>query len=183
MTKQPILKTNRLILRPFTLSDASDVQRLAGDKDIASTTLLISHPYLDGMAEEWINKHREEFENGKQITFAIILREENCLLGAIGLSDIDHEHETAEVGYWIGKPYWNQGYCTEAAKAILKYCFEVLKLNRVYARHFKRNTASGRVMQKIGMKYEGCLRQHFKKWGKYEDSEMYGILKDEFVAN
>jgi ribosomal-protein-alanine N-acetyltransferase len=63
---------------------------------------------------------------------------------------------------------------------VLKYAFDELKLNRVHARHFKRNPASGRVMQKVGMKHEGCLRQHFKKWGNYEDSEMYGILRKEF---
>jgi len=183
MKDYPILLTRRLILRPFTLEDAPEVQRLAGDKDIASTTLHIPHPYEDGMAEEWISKHQEQFEKREQITFAIVHREEKYLIGAIGLSGISEEHEKAEVGYWIGKPYWNQDYCTEAAQAILKYSFEVLKLNRVYARHFKRNLASGRVMRKLGMKHEGCLRQHFKKWENYEDSEMYGILREEFSGS
>lgn len=180
MTEPPLLKTKRLILRPFTLADAPQVQRLAGDKDIAATTLHIPHPYEDGMAEEWISKHPGEFEKGEQITFAITHREEKYLIGAIGLSSISQEHETGEVGYWIGKPYWNQGYCTEATKAVLKYAFDVLRLNRIHARHFKRNPASGRVMQKAGMRHEGCLRQHYKKWGNYEDSELYGILKMEF---
>jgi len=117
------------------------------------------------------------------VTFAIVHREEKYLVGAIGLSGISKEHETAEVGYWIGKPYWNQGYCTEAVKAVLKYSFDVLKLHRIHARHFKSNPASGRVMQKSGMKYEGCLRQHFKKWGNYEDSELYGILREEFSGS
>jgi len=183
MTERPILKTEHLILRPFILEDAPAVQRLAGDKDIASTTLRIPHPYEDGIAEVWISKHQEELEKGEQVTFAIAHREEQYLIGAIGLSGISQEHETAEVGYWIGKPYWNQGYCTEAVEAMLQYAFEELKLNRVYARHFKRNPASGRVMQKVGMKHEGCLRQHFKKWGDYEDSEMYGILRQEFCGS
>lgn len=180
MTERPLLKIKRLILRPFKLEDAPEVQRLAGDKDIASTTLHIPHPYENGMAEEWISKHQAEFEKGEQVTFAITHREEKYLIGAIGLSGISQEHETAEVGYWIGKPYWNQGFCTEATAAVLKYAFDVLKLHRVYARHFRRNPASGRVMQKAGMKYEGCLRQHFKKWGNFEDSELYGILREEF---
>ncbi|UCE04405.1 MAG: GNAT family N-acetyltransferase [bacterium] len=183
MEKHLILQTNRLILRLFTLEDAPAVQRLAGEKDIAATTLHIPHPYEDGMAEEWIGKHQEEYEKGEQVTFAIVHREEKYLVGAIGLSGIREEHERAEIGYWIGKPYWNQDYCTEAVKAVLQYSFDVLKLNRVYARHFKRNPASGRVMQKVGMKYEGCLRQHFKKWGNFEDSEMYGILREEFCGS
>ncbi len=59
----------------------------------------------------------------------------------------------------------NRGYCTEAAEAVVWYGFEVLGLNRIYACHFKRNPASGRVVRKIGMTHEGCLRQHVKKWG------------------
>ena len=79
-----------------------------------------------------------------------------------------------------GRLYWEQGYCTEAAEAVLRYGFEVLGLNRIESRHFKRNPASGRVMQKIDMKHEGLLRQAYKKWGKYEDWEIYAILKDEY---
>lgn len=180
MDKFPILKSKRLVLRQFTLADAADIQRFAGDRDVASTTSNIPHPYLDGMAEEWISKHQVEFEQGKQVTFAIAKRQDNKLIGAIGLSSIDHEHEVAEIGYWIAKQYWNQGYCTEAGRMVLKFGFEVLGLNRIHARHFKRNPASGKVMKKMGMILEGCFRQHFKKWGNFEDVVLYGILKHEF---
>ena len=95
---------------------------------------------------------------------------------------IDKQNNSAELGYWIGKPYWNSGYATEASRAVLKYGFEVLGLNRIHASHFRRNPASGRIMEKIGMKYEGCLRQHFKKWGKFEDLETYGILRSEYAT-
>lgn len=183
MTERPLLKTERLILRPFTLEDALEVQRLAGDKDIAATTLFIPHHYEDGVAEEWIGKHQEEFDKGEVITFAIVHREDKFLVGAIALSDIKKEYETASMGYWIGKPFWNQGYCTEAAHAVLKYGFEVLNLNKIHAHHFKRNPASGKVMLKLGMRYEGCLRQHVKKWGKFEDIEAYGILREEFCGS
>ena len=88
----------------------------------------------------------------------------------------------AELGYWIGKPYWGQGYCTEAARATLDFGFEQLGLNRIFAHHFARNPASGRVMQKIGMTREGRLRQHVKKWDAFEDLELYGILKDHWAA-
>ena len=180
MTEFPILKSERLILRQFTLADAADIQRFAGDRDVASTTSTIPHPYLDGMAEEWISKHQKEFEEGTQVTFAIANQQENNLIGAIGLSSIDREHEVAEIGYWIGKPFWNQGYCTEAGRTMLKFSFEVLGLNRIHARHFKRNPASGNVLKKMGMTLEGCFRQHYKKWGNFEDIVLYGILKHEF---
>jgi len=177
----PTIKTEHLILRPLVLSDASEVQRLAGDRDIASTIVNIPHPYEDGMAEEWISSHQERFDRGKLVNFAITRRVKGVLIGCVDLT-IAKSFERAELGYWIGKPYWNQGYCTEAAQAVLKHAFKVLGLNRIYATYFTRNPASGRVMQKIGMKYEGCLRQHVKKWGRFEDLKSYGILRSEYTG-
>jgi [ribosomal protein S5]-alanine N-acetyltransferase len=178
MGEQPTIKTRNLTLRPFNLSDATDVQRLAGDKDIASTTLNIPHPYEDGMAEQWISTHKDIFEKGKGVIFAIVDNQDR-LIGTIGLC-FELAHERAELGYWIGKPYWNKGYCTEAAQAIIKYGFEELGFNRINASHITRNPASGIVMQKIGMKHEGTLREHIKKWGLFEDIEDYAILKREY---
>ncbi len=182
MTEHPTIETGRLILRPFTLADATDVQRLVGDRDIASTTINIPHPYEDGMAEEWIRAQEQKFERGESVGFAITHGKQGYLIGAIGLT-LTSDHDRAEIGYWIGKPYWNQGHCTEAASSVLKYGFEILGLNRIYATHFSRNPASGRVMQKIGMKHEGHLRQHIKKWGHYEDFETYAILRSDYDAS
>ena len=182
MTKRPTLKTKRLILRPHTLNDAKELQRLIGDRAIADTTLSVPHPYEDGMAEEWIGSRQESFDKGEGVEFAITNRQEGYLIGGIGLK-LDKANARAELGYWIGKPYWNQGYCTEAAQAVVKYGFKVLGLNRIHAHHMTRNPASGRVMQKIGMKHEGRLRQHFKgRWGQFDDWETYGILRSEYLA-
>lgn len=177
-TSLPTLETKRLILRPFNIDDASEVQKLAGDREIAKTTLNIPYPYEDGMAEEWINTHQEAFKKGKIFTLAIVHKQENYLIGAIGLT-INKEFEHGEIGYWIGKPYWGKGYCTEATNDVLNYGFNKLELNRIFARHMKNNPASGRVMQKVGMKLEGTLKQHVKKWGEFQDILYYGILKDE----
>ena len=86
------------------------------------------------------------------------------------------------MGYWVGAPYWGRGYCTEAARAILRYGFEELGLHRIHAQHFARNPASGRVMQKIGMVYEGRQHEHVRKWDRFEDSDLYGILASDWVA-
>ena len=182
MKEYPALTTERLLLRGFTLNDAKEVQKLAGDRDVASSTLNIPHPYPDRAAEEWISTHREKFEKGSGVVFAITTKDSpHELVGAISL-EIEILHQRAELGYWVGRPYWNKGYATEAAKALLKYGFEELTLNRIYSNHFTRNPASGRVMQKIGMKYEGCLHEHIKKWDVFEDVEMYGVLKKEYKA-
>ena len=180
MKQQPTIETRRLILRPYLMEDATELQRLIGERDVVSTMTNVPHPYEDGMAEEWIGGRRESFEKGKTADFAITHRQEGFFIGGISLSDIDQQSERAEIGYWIGKPYWRKGYSTEAAKAIVKYGFEALGLNRINGRHFGNNPASGRVLRKIGMKHEGCQLQAYKKWGKLEDFELYGILRSEY---
>jgi [ribosomal protein S5]-alanine N-acetyltransferase len=179
MTGQPTLETPRLLLRPFRMADAEEVQRLAGDRAVADTTLNIPHPYEDGLAEKWIGNHRDWFDLGEQAVFAITLRPAGTLMGCVGLR-INRDDQRAELGYWIGRPYWGQGYCTEAAQAVLAFGFKRLALNRIYAHHFVRNPASGRVMQKLGMSREGRLRQHVRKWGTFEDLELYGILRHQW---
>ena len=176
----PSLETEHLILRPFHLEDAAEVQRLARDRSIADTTLNIPHPYMDGMAEEWISKHQPLFKDGKGVTFAITRKADGSLIGAISLMGMVRGHQ-AELGYWISQPYWSQGFCTEAGAAVLRYAFSELDLVRVHACHLARNPASGRIMRKLGMRHEGVRRQHVKKWDKFEDSVVFGILKAEWL--
>jgi RimJ/RimL family protein N-acetyltransferase len=176
MTEQPTLTTERLVLRPLRLEDAAEVQRLAGDREVAATTLRIPHPYLDGMAEEWLSALPARYQQGEAVVFAITRTEDGGLLGAIGL-EITRAHERAEIGYWIGRPYWGNGYCTEAAKAGAAYAFDVLGLHRITARHIEHNDASGRVLRNIGMKYEGHQVQEIKKWGRFKDLILYGMVR------
>jgi RimJ/RimL family protein N-acetyltransferase len=175
---QPTLKTERLILRPFLPADAPLVQILAGDKDVASTTRLLPHPYPDGLAEKWIASLPVRYQQGDGVSFAITLKE-GALIGSIGLALSLADHH-AEMGYWIGKPYWNTGYCTEAAAAVLQFAFDTLDLERIFAKYMGKNPASGRVMAKLGMTQEGILRHHRCKWGQFEDLIVCGILRSEW---
>ena len=181
MKTSPILHTERLILRSFRLEDAADVQRLASDPDVASTTDAIEHPYQDGTPEEWIQWYHEWFEDGERTNFAVTLRTDGMLIGTVELVLRIHlPYNDAELGYWIGKPYWNRGYCTEAAKAVVAYGFREHDVDLIYAYYFKRNPASGRVLEKIGMHYAEYIpkdpERHF-----FEDAIQYRILKSEFV--
>ncbi|HEX8274993.1 MAG TPA: GNAT family N-acetyltransferase [Longimicrobiaceae bacterium] len=178
---QPVLAGARLDLRPFRPGDAPAVQALAGAREIADTTLTIPHPYGDGLAEQWIATHAPAWAAGARASFAVVERASGQLVGAIGLA-LRPEHARAEMGYWIGLPFWNRGYATEAAALLLGFGFEELGLHRVHARHFARNPQSGRVMRKLGMRHEGRLRQHVRRWGSPEDLEQYGILRDEWRA-
>jgi ribosomal-protein-alanine N-acetyltransferase len=173
-----VIECERLRLRPFTLADAPEVARLAGDRLIAETTLTIPHPYPPGAAEAWIGRHHEEAEQGNALNLALEGRDDGAVLGAIGLR-LEPEHGRAEIGYWIGVPYWRNGYATEATRALIAYAFDELGLNRVYAYHFIGNPASGRVLEKAGMRFEGTRRQHTRKGNAFLDSHLYAILRSD----
>lgn len=178
--EQPVLRGTRLVLRPFRVDDALVVQQLAGAREIADTTLSIPHPYPDGAAEEWISTHAEAWTAGQQVHYAITSSDDE-MFGAMSLGAIVHDQGWAEMGYWVGVPYWNNGYCTEAGRLLLKLAFHELGLHRVYAVHLVRNPSSGRVMQKLGMRPEGVHRDAIKKWGKFEDVVRYAILAPEWA--
>jgi ribosomal-protein-alanine N-acetyltransferase len=179
MTLQPTLRTSRLTLRPFVPSDAPAVQRLAGAREVALNTLTIPHPYPEGAAEGWIASQRDEYENGMLHNFAIVAAGE--VVGSIGL--MMKGQRIAEIGYWIGVPYWGRGYASEAGEELIRHGFEDLGFERIFAGYYARNAASGRVLQKLGMVYEGTLRRHVCKWGEYLDVVYYGLVRDEWLSS
>lgn len=171
----PTLMTQRLTLRAYTPDDALVLHRLINDPAIASTALNIPHPYELAMAETFIAQQARQREAGESLSLGIFLSRGLIFIGGAGL-DLTPRHAAAELGYWIGRPYWGQGYCTEAGRALLRYAFDTLGLHRVEAWHFSRNPASGRVMQKLGMRHEGHCRQRLRKLNQFEDVELYAIL-------
>jgi RimJ/RimL family protein N-acetyltransferase len=177
----PSLTTPRLVLRPFRSSDGSDVERLAGVWEVADTTLNIPHPYPEGGGAGWIKTHAATWKKGTSLTLAIVLRDTpEKLIGAVSL-EIAREHARGELGYWIALDEWGHGYATEAARAVAAFGFEKLELHRIQARHFTRNEASGRVMQKLGMQFEGGIREGYLRWGRFEDVSCYGVLAHEWA--
>ncbi|PYQ29566.1 MAG: GNAT family N-acetyltransferase [Acidobacteria bacterium] len=174
--KRPTLRTQRLTLRPHALEDAPAIQRLCGAYEVALNTLMIPHPYPDGAAEQWIAKQQEDFDADRTVNFAI---DDGEVAGGIGL--VMKGDGIAEIGYWIAVPFWNRGYASEAAIEVVRYGFEERNLVRIFAQHFGRNAASGRVLQKAGMQYEGTLRRHLKKWDEYVDLVCYGVLREEWL--
>ena len=171
----PTLSTARLVLRPFALADAPEVQRLAGVREIAATTLKMPHPYPDGVAEAWISTHGSAWAERRTLTLAVTLGGDGTLIGTVGLTLV-MEDRRAELGYWIGVPWWNRGFATEASRAVVDFGFGCLGLHRIMARHLARNPSSGRVMEKLGMTKEGVLRHHVLKWGEFEDLVVYAVL-------
>ncbi len=179
MSATPTLQTSRLLLGGFDPADAPDLRRLAGAREIADTTVAIPHPYDLDHALAWIGHQRRESVRGRAINFAIRLLPGSPLIGCAGLRDIDREHLQAELGFWIGLEWWGHGYAREAAVAGIRFGFEQLGLNRIYAHHMARNPAAGQVLLHAGMQREGLLRQRVKKWGVYEDVVLYAILRED----
>ena len=181
----PALRTTRLVLRPFVAADAPIVQAFAGARAIADTTLSIPHPYPEGGAAAWIASHADARARGLAVQYAITFAdthadtEADSFIGTVSLG-IDRNADLAEMGYWIGEPHWGYGYCTEAALRLLQFAFTDIGLNRVYARYLSRNEASGRVLRKLGMRHEGTLRQHVRKWDVLEDIHVLGVLAVEW---
>ena len=177
MSTQPTLETPRLKLRPYTEADIPELLPLIGTREVAATTLRIAHPYTEQDARAFLQLAKEP----DKLWLAITLHSDGRQIGGIGLR-IEKRHQHAELGYWLGVPFWGRGYATEAATEILRYGFETLALHRIFASHFKHNSASGRILTKIGMSYEGCQREHLLKWDRFVDSELYGILRREWEA-
>ena len=175
------LETERLILRPPSLLDVPRCCELGGEFEVAKGTLTMPHPYTEEAAAAFIDSTKLGWEKLSPCIFAIVHKDAQALIGMIGVHT-RAEHKHADLGYWIGIPYWNQGYATEAAQRAVDWGFQQLGLNRLYAEHFGTNPASGRVMQKIGMKYEGTLRQHYIRFGEVQDAVIYGILRSEWEA-
>jgi ribosomal-protein-alanine N-acetyltransferase len=180
VSARPTLRTARLLLGGFVLDDAAELQRLAGTREIADTTLAIPHPYHMEDALSWIERQNSDEGEPGAANFAIRLLPQRQLIGSICLRDIDTQHGQAELGFWIGKDWWSQGYAREAARAVIQFGFESLNLNRICAHHMARNPASGRVLLAAGMQREGVLRQRVQKWGVYEDLVVYAVLRDDW---
>lgn len=169
------MTTNRLLLRLFQKSDAGAVTKLCNNYNIYKNTLYLPYPYQLKDALSWIEQHHNNFDANKLYEFAVTDKESGELYGAIALSN-NQKSNNGEMAYWIGEEYWGNGYATEAGLAIVQFAFEEKKYHKVFARHFNSNPASGRVLQKLGMKKEGILIEHVKKENQYEDLVYYGIV-------
>lgn len=175
-TAVPVLQTERLTLRPFAPADADRLQSLLSDGRIAEGTLRIPHPYPAGAAIEWISTLPGLWQAGTMAVWAVVRRADDVLVGSYSLR-IRASHHRAEVGYWVAREVWGQGVATEAARAVLVFGFDTLNLHRIDAHYFVENPASGRVLEKAGMRHEGRLRGAVFRDGVPRDLELCAMLR------
>lgn len=178
------LETKRLILRKHKKGDWKDLVEGIGNYDVAKMLATVPYPYTKKDAEEYIQKRNKKWKE-KPVTdydFAIELKSEKKLIGAIGLHKINFFHGVGTTGSWINKKYWRNGYNTEAKIAINDFAFNKLGLRRIESGAFPNNKASNAVQLYIGYKFEGIKRHNIKclATGKINSENMYGLMKEEW---
>ena len=176
-----LLETPRLILRKFKYTDSNNMFKNWGS-DPKVTKYLSWQTHKDIKDSEdiiklWISK----YEDNRVYNWVIELKDTNEVIGNISIVKLEDIHEACEIGYCISSKYWNKGITTEAFKAIIKYLFEEIGVNRICAKHDINNVASGKVMEKCGMVYEGTLREVQIRNTMFSSLAVYSILKKEWV--
>ncbi|MBC6316780.1 GNAT family N-acetyltransferase [Listeria grandensis] len=176
LVEHQIIHTERLILRPITLADAKGMFEYASDEE-NTRFVFDTHPSIE-ITRQKIAEYFVASPIGK---YGIELAETGKLIGGIDIR-IDPMNRSGCLGYILNRDYWSKGYMVEAGHAILDLAFQTLQLERVYAMHDVRNPASGKVMQRLGMSYEGTLRKSRYVKEEFVDDAYYAILKEEYSA-
>jgi len=179
-SRLPVLETKRLRLRPLRMQDARDIFSYASDPDVARYVLWEPHQSL-GDTRSYIRYVRSLYRRGLPSSWAVEELSSGRVIGTIGFMWYSESCQSVELGYSFSREYWNQGYATEALRVVLDSAFASLPLNRAEAQHDIRNPASGRVMEKCGMRKEGILRQRIRNKGEWVDVALYSVLREERI--
>ncbi|MBO4884304.1 MAG: GNAT family N-acetyltransferase [Clostridia bacterium] len=177
----PPIETERLVLRRLEMNDAPDIFNYGRDPEVARHVLWEAYESVSE-SRSYIRTMQRRYRLGEPSSWGIELKSEGRVVGTIGYMWYQEEHSSAEVGYSLARDQWNRGLMTEALSAVIRHSFEVLHLNRVEAQHELTNPASGEVMKKCGMQYEGTLRERLRNKGRYVDVALYAILRSEYAA-
>lgn len=171
------LETARLCLRKFNELDIDAVYKYGSDQRVLKD---IEWAGIATKAEAKISI--DEYYLSRKGIYAIALKDSDLCIGAIDIR-IDETNDKASFGYILDYDYWNHGYMSEALQCVLQHCFKDLNINRMEAIHYKTNPASGKVMKKCGMVFEGIGIQELKTKGKYRDVVHYGITKEMWLKD
>ena len=177
----PVLETPDLIIRPMHMRDARDIFAYASDPQVSRFVLWDPHRTLAD-TRAYIRYVRHGYRWGRPSSWAIVCKANSRVIGSIGIMAWSPVHHAAEIGYSLSREYWNRGLTTQALCTVIHSLFTALPdLNRLEAQHDIRNPASGRVMEKCGMKYEGILRSRLYNKNEFVDVALYAILRSDLL--
>ena len=175
-----MIETDRLIIRKMQRSDAEDMYEYACLDKVTQFLLWKAHPGID-YTRAYLSSIQKHYRDGSYFDYAVILKEENKMIGTCGFSRIEKQENCAEIGYVINPAYHNKGYATEAALAVMRLGFCDMGFNRIEGRYMVKNTASRKVMERCGMTFEGVFREMMLVKGRYEDIGICSCLRREFI--
>jgi len=173
------LKTTRLTLRRIELDDAEMMfANWANDDEVTHYLRWQTHQTVEdtkAVIQNWFEGYRDD----SKYHWGICLNNGE-IIGSLGIFNINEYDSHAEIGYCIGRKWWGQGYTSEAARAVIDYMFANTDIERIETYHSVLNPASGRVMAKAGMRYEGFARHKYRNRDGYQDCNMYGIIREDW---
>ena len=175
----PILYTERLILRKMRLEDAEDLFEYASDPEVAKYVIWEPHKSVEDSIN-FLNSVITRYDKKEVSEWGLVHRENNKFIGTCGYVLWVPAHSLAEIAYALSREYWGKGLMTEAIKEVIRFGFEKMNLNRIYARCFVENIGSYKVLEKAGMKFEGILREQMFIKGRFQDMKIYSILRREY---
>lgn len=175
----PELNTERLLLRKIRREDAEDIFEYASNPLVTIYMPWETHKTIED-TYDFIRMSGDLFIASDNIDWAVEIKTEQKMIGAISIRKWNDQNRCADVGYVLSRKYWNNGIITEALKAVIEFCFTKLELNRVEAHCDENNIGSWRAMEKAGMRYEGTLRQKIFLKEKFINMKFYSILREEF---
>jgi len=142
------LETERLLLRPQGADDIPAIVTLLNDFDVSKNLANVPHPYTEEKAREFLQRGIENRARGEAYTFTVTLKADGAPIGGCGLRLKDDG--VFDLGYWLGRPYWGQGYASEAARRVAGFAFHEIDAPTIRASYFHDNPASGHVLEKLG---------------------------------
>jgi ribosomal-protein-alanine N-acetyltransferase len=178
----PEIVTERLELRALRTDDAQAIYDYASKEIVTKYVLFPTHQSIAD-TEQFISRAMNESPTEFGIVWAIVLKDSGKLIGTIGLHHADLVANKVEVGYAMHEDYWGKGYTTEAVLAVIDEVFRTTEINRIEAHYVAEHSASGRVMEKAGMQYEGTFRDAKRMKTGLCDMKVYSILKREWESS
>ena len=177
----PELTTERLTLRRMMVLDTYDMYEYACRPDVTKYLTWFPHPDRE-YTREYLQYLGNRYSAGMFYDWAVIYEPDCKMVGTCGFTAFNCTSDSAEVGYVLNPEYWGKGIATEALTRVLRFAFEELKLNRVEARFMEDNDRSRRVMEKVGMTFEGVLREAMLIKGNYANVGICSILRSEWLV-
>ena len=176
-----LIETNRLILRKFKITDSENMfNNWGSDPNVTKYLSWQTHNDVKD-SEDIINLWISNYEDSSVYNWVIELKETNEVIGNISVVKLENTNKSCEIGYCIGSKYWNKGITTEAFQSIINYLFEEIGINRICAKHDIKNIASGEVMKKCKMTFEGTLREVQFRNNRFCSLTVYSILRSEWM--